>query len=66
MNEQRLIDLETKFSYQEETIEDLRQTVHAQYLLIEKLEKNLKSLLARIDAEIDGGLDLSHKKPPHY
>ena len=65
MNEQRLVDLETKFSYQEHLIEELRQTVHDQYLTIEKLEKNLKALMNRLDG-VDSKIRPAHEKPPHY
>jgi uncharacterized coiled-coil protein SlyX len=64
-DEQRLIDLETKFSYQEMLIEELRQTVHGQYVALEKLEKNLKLLTDRVKSG-DEGVNAAHEKPPHY
>ncbi len=64
MNEQRLIDLETKFSHQDLLIEELRQTVHEQYLAIEKLEKSLKILTERMASGAE--IDPAHVKPPHY
>lgn len=65
MNEQRLVDLETKFSYQDHLIEELRQTVQAQYLTIEKLEKNMKVLMSRLEAG-ENNIRGAHEKPPHY
>lgn len=65
MNEQRLIDLEAKFSFQEIVIEELRQTVHEQYLAIEKLEKNLKAITSRLKGA-DENINAAHEKPPHY
>ena len=65
MNEQRLIDLEIKFSHQDYLIEELRQTVHEQYLVINKLEKTLKAITDRLElADID--IKTNHEKPPHY
>ena len=61
--EQRLIELEVKFSHQDLLIEELRQTLHEQYLAIEKLEKNLKVLTD----QIKGSEDIrGNEKPPHY
>ncbi len=63
VNEQRLIDLESKFSHQDLLIEQLRQTLHEQYLAIEKLEKNLKM----ITDQLKGSEDIrGNEKPPHY
>ncbi len=65
-NEQRLIDLETKFSYQDTLIEELRQTVHDQYMTIEKLEKNVKVLMNRLEGFDENNIRTGHEKPPHY
>jgi SlyX protein len=63
INEQRLIDLETKFSHQDILIEEMRQTLHEQYLTIEKLEKNVKVLTE----QLKGSEDIRpNEKPPHY
>lgn len=65
MNEQRLIDLESKYSHHDLTLEELRQIVHVQHITIEKLEKTLKLLVEQVrigGKEIDAG----HEKPPHY
>jgi uncharacterized coiled-coil protein SlyX len=56
---QKLIDLESKFSFQEAIIEELRQTVHEQYLAIQKLEKKVKLITEHLDATQN--LDTSHK-----
>lgn len=63
--EQRLINLETKFSHQELQIEELNQLVHEQYQMIEKLEKSLKLLKEKHASEEDCPIR-SHEKPPHY
>ncbi|MBL7544560.1 MAG: SlyX family protein [Bdellovibrionaceae bacterium] len=67
MTEQRLIEMETKFLYQEDTIEQLNQVICKQQEQIQNLQKsfdliakNLKFLLENSE-EIRG-----HEKPPHY
>lgn len=66
MIENRLTDLETKFSFQESQIEELQKTVHEQYLAIAQLEKSLKKLSEKLQGAADGGIDPSHVRPPHY
>lgn len=66
MNEQRLIDLETKISYQDVLVEELRETVFEQYLAIEKLEKTLKLLTDRMHQGDASPLNIVSEKPPHY
>lgn len=65
MNESRLIDLEIKFSHQEAAIEELQQTVHNQYLAIEKLEKALKVITDQLKT-LTGVEGAANEKPPHY
>lgn len=65
MSEQRLVDLEIKFSHQDSVLEELQETVHAQYLMIEKLQKQLKIVTDRLK-ESDMSLKTPHEKPPHY
>ncbi len=65
MDEQRLIDMEIKLSYQEVQMEELQKVVNHQYLTIEKMEKALKTITDRIKAE-DSSANPEHQKPPHY
>ena len=64
MSEQRLIDLETKISFQEVLIEDLQKVVNDQYLSLEKIEKNMTFLTEKLKAS-DASLP-KNEKPPHY
>lgn len=64
MSEQRLIDLETKISFQEVLIEDLQKVVNDQYLSLEKIEKKMKLLTERLKAS-DSSIP-KNEKPPHY
>ena len=68
MIEERLIDLETKFSHQEIALETLQQLVYEQHKKIEELEgksARVAKLLNYFDRE---GQDVgpANEKPPHY
>ena len=68
MDNQRLIDIETKLAYQEDLIQELNKTVHSQQLKLGHLEEALKSLTSRYNslAEQDGTEFPVDEKPPHY
>jgi SlyX protein len=69
MNEQRLIEIETKLAYQEDTIQQLNDVVCSQQKQIEKLETICKHLIDRSKefSEIAAKVNAeSHEKPPHY
>ena len=66
--EQRLIEIETKMLFQEDTIEQLNQVICKQdeqirnmQLAMDRLSKNLKSLM-----EMNSDIKMGHEKPPHY
>lgn len=68
MIEERLVDLETKLAYQEDTIQALNEVVCEQQKQIDQLAATCKLLVDRIrqlsvTAEMDEILD---EKPPHY
>jgi SlyX protein len=68
MNEQQLIDIETKLAYQEDLIQELNRTVHSQQLKLNQLEEALRSLALRYASLLEQG-DSEHsidEKPPHY
>ena len=65
MNEQRLIDLEIKLSYQEVQMEELHKVVNDQYLVIEKMDKALKEISNKLKAD-ENSANPNHEKPPHY
>ena len=64
MNEQALINLETKFSHHENEIAELKKTVFEQQLIIAKFEKSLIALRDLIQPNADIGP--GNEKPPHY
>jgi SlyX protein len=66
--EERLINLEVKFSHQDEFILQLNKIVTEQQERIERLEKEILEFRRIIEA-MDGGndaLSLENSKPPHY
>lgn len=67
MTEQRLIEMETRFLYQEDTLEQLNQVVCRQQeeirqlkVTLERVTKNLRHILEQ------SGEIRPHEKPPHY
>lgn len=67
MDEDRLIDLETKLAHQEHLLNELDDALTSQQAQIAQLELFCKSLLDRIKALPDGGsADSTDERPPHY
>ena len=66
--ENRIIELETKISYQDRTIQQLNEVVTGQQQQIDKLEKNVNQLSGHLKAQNPS--DLAHPEeeapPPHY
>lgn len=68
MNDDRLIDLETRLTYQEALLHDLNAVVVAQQRRITELEtlgRQLLDRVARLGQDIDKGL-AADEIPPHY
>lgn len=68
-HEQRLIDLETKVSYQEDTIMALNDVVARQQQEINRMEGVVKSLVDRVRRLVaaDEAADpMAEEIPPHY
>lgn len=68
MDEERLIDLETKLSHQEHLLSELDDALTSQQVQIGQLELLCKSLLDRITSLPDGdsGGGTGDERPPHY
>ena len=66
--DQRIIDLEIKFSHQEEFIQQLNQVVIAQQDAIARMEKEVLDLKRNINSEggVQSTRSLADDKPPHY
>ena len=61
MLEERIINLEIKFSHQDDFLNELNKIVSKQQTIIERLEKELLELRGEMSLEDTGSL-----KPPHY
>ncbi|OYZ18620.1 MAG: hypothetical protein B7Y39_13280 [Bdellovibrio sp. 28-41-41] len=67
MIEQRLIEMETRFLYQEDTIEQLNQVVCAQQDEIRQLKATLDVVSKNLKQLFEHTSDIRpHEKPPHY
>ena len=66
--EARIEALEVRVAYQDQVIEDLNQTVIAQWKLIDSLRRQLNELLDRVQEVEDsaGGPSAPEAPPPHY
>jgi len=69
MCEERLVKIETKIAYHEQTIKDLNEVVYEQQQEIERLGSICDILVKRIKefAELTpGNAAPANEKPPHY
>ena len=68
MDEKRLIDLEIRFSHQDDFLIKLNEVVTQQWIKIERLEKELLDLKrsANIGSSVEGNRTLADDRPPHY
>lgn len=66
--EARIEALEVRVAYQDQVIEDLNQTVVAQWKQIDGLKRHLNELLDRVQEVEDhaGGPSAPEPPPPHY
>lgn len=68
MNEDRLVDIESKLAFQEDLVEELNKTIYQQQQRIERLEAICEALAKQVrslgDARQDGMP--ANERPPHY
>lgn len=67
--QQSIIELETRLSFQEQTIEQLNDVIIEQQKTLEKLHRQLQKLDKKIDDESQNwqhSHNLADEKPPHY
>jgi len=68
MDEDRLIEIETKLAHQEDLVNELNAVVTDQQAQISRLEELCRSLISRVrslaEAETTG--DPGDDRPPHY
>ncbi|XXF77976.1 SlyX family protein [Myxococcaceae bacterium GXIMD 01537] len=66
MDEARIIELEIRFTQQQELLEELSGVLYEQQRLIEALRAELGLLKKKVEAE-PGMVDAKqHERPPHY
>jgi len=61
--EQRMVDLEIRYTHLERQLDELSQVVFAQQQLLDRMAKDLIALRSRLS--IIGG-DVPEEPPPHY
>jgi len=69
MSEERLINIETKIAYQEDTIEELNKTIYQQQQKLERLEALYKSLAGQVVSlaqSVNDNKPIQDERPPHY
>ncbi len=68
MDEERLVDIETKVAYQEDTVQALNDALCQQQRMIDQLEAKVKLLSEKMGelAETVPGDKDKHEVPPHY
>lgn len=64
--EDRINDLEIKFSYQDELINELNLIVAEQSTYIEQIKKSLQELKTEKQDENVPNSSLENERPPHY
>lgn len=68
MTEERLENIETKISFQEDQIEELNKTVYQQQQKIERLEAICEALARQMRSLAEAGNEgkTANERPPHY
>lgn len=68
MNEERFIDLETRLSYQDETLRSLSDTVARQQKQLDQQENLCRQLLERLKSQPEPAFrsNPADEVPPHY
>ena len=64
-NEDRLNKIESKYSFQEDSLERMSQELRTQQLEIQKLKDEI-ALLKESLSEFSSKEDIKEEKPPHY
>jgi len=64
-NEDRLNKIESKYSFQEDSLERMSQEIRTQQLEIQKLKDEIASLKESL-IEFSSKEDIKEEKPPHY
>jgi SlyX protein len=63
---ERIDALETRLTFQDETIETLNKTITAQWQQIDALTRQIAHLGERLQAAEGHAADVANEPPPHY
>jgi SlyX protein len=63
---ERIVVLETRLTFQDETIETLNQTITAQWLKIDALTRQVAALSERLQEAESNTPGPANEPPPHY
>ena len=63
---ERIDTLETRLTFQDETIETLNKTMTAQWQKIDALTRQLANLSERLQEAETHAPGAAHERPPHY
>ncbi len=69
MNDERLINIEAKITFQEDQIEELNKTVYQQQQKIERMEAICEALARQVRSLAEAGAEgkaSANERPPHY
>ncbi len=72
MNEERLVNIETKIALQEDLLEELNKTVYQQQKKLDQLEEVCRTLARHIESLAESGAEAGtegqpvNERPPHY
>lgn len=66
MDDNRIIDIETRLAHQDDTLQELNDAMSSQQAQIMELERLCKSLIDRVRSLSEGDIDSGDEKPPHY
>jgi SlyX protein len=68
MIEDRLVDIEMKITFQEDTVQELNKLVYQQQKRIAQLEKICESLMQHIRSLAEPGSEsnILNERPPHF
>jgi SlyX protein len=67
MSEERITNLEIKFTHQDDLVDQLNKIVTSQQMIIEQLQKDVLDLkLLFADRDVAGNRTLKDDIPPHY
>jgi len=71
MNEEKIIDLETRIAYQDDTLQELSDIIYQQQKQIDQLNKMMELMLGKLQdiSQNQSGsqsTNIADEKPPHY